>query len=217
MIPFCSKDQLSFRIAFGNKSRVGKDEACSYLQHKYDAKQVRFASALYDCQNYILERLNLPKTKDPRLLQLLGEGLRNLYGRDIWLNQVVNYINTLPSRECIVVPDLRHKNEADALKKLGFTLVKITRKNRPIDRDPNHISEIDLDEYPFDYKIENDGTLEEFYDKVETLLLIIIHRRLISKKWEEILRQTESGMPMYMDTIDKKYNQQNIEADDRTQ
>ena len=163
----------NFRIAFGNKSRVGKDESCKYLMEKYQAQEVRFASSLYDCQNCILQRLGLPLNKNPQLLQLLGEGCRNIFGRDIWLEQTIKYIETLDQNKPIVIADLRHKNEAAAMKKLGFTLVKINRRDRPIDRDPNHISEVDLDNYPFDYEIDNNGTLEELYGKLESRIRVL--------------------------------------------
>ena len=159
---------MSFRLAFGNKSRVGKDESATYLKKKYEAKEVRFASALYDCQNLVLERLGLPLVKNPQLLQLLGEGCRGIFGRDIWLTQALSQINSIDGS--IVVPDLRHKNEALALKSLGFTVVKINRRDRPIDRDPHHISEVDLDDFPFDVTIDNNGTLEELYEKLERLV-----------------------------------------------
>jgi dephospho-CoA kinase len=68
---------------------------------------------------------------------------------------------------------LRFKNETNYLKKMGFQLWRINateenRKNRiETERDFNHISETDLDDYKeFDIIIENNDSLKEFEQKI---------------------------------------------------
>ena len=158
-----------YRIAFGHQARVGKDSACNYLSSKFqNSIIIRFASPVYNIAEQIQMQLNKSLEKNPRLLQLIGLGLREVYGDDIWSSQVESQIQSLTTQN-IFIPDLRFKNEADMLKKHGFLLVKIIRKNREIDRDPRHKSEIDLEDYPFDLVIENDGTINEFYNKLDKL------------------------------------------------
>lgn len=151
------------KIAFGHKCRSGKDTACDYLVSKYGGKKLTIAAPLYQIANYIQMTLGKTVKKDPVLLQTIGQSLRQLYGDNIWIDRLGN------PAENVFVSDLRYKNEAAALKARGFTLVKIVKLDRTIDRDPNHMSEIDLDDYQFDYVIENNGTLDEFYQKLDCI------------------------------------------------
>ena len=155
------------RIAFGHKARVGKDECCKYLKSRYNGDILAFSDTLYEVCYGIQKTLNSNQQKDPKLLQFIGEGFRKLYGEDIWVNKLVEKIN--PDNDTYV-SDLRYPNEFQKLKDLGFITVKINRPNRIIDRDPNHISEIALDNYKFDYEIDNDGTLEDLYNKLNKLM-----------------------------------------------
>ena len=157
------------RIAFGHKARTGKDAAAKYMQSKYGGHILRFASPVYDIHNFILQRLDIPIIKNPKLLQFLGEGLKEVFEDNaLWAKELdrelAQYCDTN-----IFIPDLRFKCEFQMLKDRGFTTVKINRSNRPIDRDPNHKSEIDLDDITFDYVIDNDKTLDEFYLKLEQI------------------------------------------------
>ena len=155
------------RIAFGHKARVGKDECCRYLRDMYLGDVLAFSDTLYEVCYGIQNSLGIPRKKDVKLLQFVGEGFRKLYGEDIWINKLVEKIN--PDNDTYV-SDLRYPNEFQKLKDLGFITVKINRPNRIIDRDPNHISETALDNYKFDYEIDNDGTLEDLHDKLDKLI-----------------------------------------------
>jgi len=66
----------------------------------------------------------------------------------------------------IVVTDCRYLDELIALKTLGATAVHIKRDNLPVS--DLHSSELELDAYHhlFDYTIENNGTLEEYQEKI---------------------------------------------------
>lgn len=67
-----------------------------------------------------------------------------------------------------VITDLRFKNEAEAIKKRKGSLVRVERKG--LMTASNHISEIELDGYEFDYVIQNDGTIQELIEKVKKML-----------------------------------------------
>ncbi len=127
----------------------------------------------------ILKRgpLNNRGIKTPWLLQFIGAGFRTILGKNIWVNIAREKIMDLTQDgKNICVPDLRFKNEAAMLREFKFTLIDIDRPNRPIDRNVNDISEIDLDGYPFDMTIMNDLTLDDFYNKLRANVLgITIH------------------------------------------
>lgn len=175
-------NQIRF-IALGHQARVGKDTFAEYVRSKVThCYVIAFSDDLYICMWAIQDALGVPRHKDPKLLQSLGEGMKTVYGSDIWVNRVeqriidimsriIHDITTAPAKSItIVVTDMRFKTEREMLLRNNFKTIKITRKNRVIDRDPNHISEIDLQDEPFDYHIANDGTVEEFYAQIDAIL-----------------------------------------------
>ncbi len=167
-------EEISVCVAFGNKARVGKDFACEFFRDdilKGSAQVLRISSPLYDITRSIQENLGFKVEKDPKLLQFVGQGMREVYGENVWMNQIKFKIEKCKAdgQKNFLVPDLRYKHDAQVLKSLGFVLVQIIRPDRIIDRDQNHISEVELDDFQFDYTICNDGSLEEFKYKLREL------------------------------------------------
>ena len=67
-----------------------------------------------------------------------------------------------------VITDCRFKNEAEAVKLKGGFIVRVNRPGvNPIN---NHDSEVELDNYHFDYVINNDGSLYDLRNKVKALI-----------------------------------------------
>jgi hypothetical protein len=236
------------RAAFGNKSRVGKDECCSHCGHKHKSNCIRIAEPVYDISEMIrtfvltarhmqLESLNILTTKTSEylvkrstkeiqlfnpsiggrilkflnrkflpeflkrerltieesgkeedrlgnfnikgakcgwLLQLVGNGMREYIDEDLWVKiaeiRIQEMLSTDP-KASITIPDLRYPNEAAMLKKHGFILIRVNRKNRVIDRDPKHPSETALDNFTgWDAEIQNDYSLEILHMMVDHIL-----------------------------------------------
>ncbi len=160
------------RIAISGKQRVGKDTLAEYLCNitYSETERFSFAKAIYDIAGFIQKRLSKPVEKDRLLLRTLGEFLKNLYGRDVWIKCVLGEIERC--KDNIIVTDVRFKEEFNSLKELGFVMIRIKRNNNEED---NHISETDLDDYEkkFDFIIENNGSLYDlkkeaynFYSKL---------------------------------------------------
>ena len=77
------------RIALGGKSRSGKDTTAAIfkkLNKKFEL--ISFSSTVYKCMYAIQTVLNFEQKKEPALLQLLGEGLRSIYGEELFVNIV---------------------------------------------------------------------------------------------------------------------------------
>lgn len=107
------------------------------------------------------------------LLQMIGADFRNIVDQNIWVNIASDNIAAVLSRDPnanICCPDVRFPNEYEMLENAGFALVKINRKNRPIDRDPNHLSETALDKHPFHIVIDNDSTLDAYIATLDLTL-----------------------------------------------
>lgn len=65
------------------------------------------------------------------------------------------------------VTDMRFPNEYDAIKSRSGIVIRINRPGVPVN---DHPSETSLDNFKFDYVINNDGTLEDFKLKIEDCL-----------------------------------------------
>lgn len=161
------------RLALGYQSRVGKDTFASYVNYEHGCNILSFARGVYQVTNSIQTILGKPVEKDATLLQIIGTKLREHYGENVWIDRVarsIDEITTADPNANIIVTDMRFKNEMNWLKDHGFITIKITRNDRIIDRDPRHISEIDLEGAEFDYYIENNGTRDEYYSTIDEIL-----------------------------------------------
>ena len=108
------------------------------------------------------------KSFSPRdSLILIGTTLgRNQIHQDIWVETVFNRYNSSHNQN-LVITDVRFPNEYNAIKKRGGILIRIERHNT---YRIEHESETSLDTYPFDYVIENNGTIEELKEKVKKII-----------------------------------------------
>lgn len=102
--------------------------------------------------------------------------MRDSYKKDVWIKSLLLELKNKPGN--YIVTDVRFKNEADALKDNSAFLVRVSRKDNPVaknsNRDLNHPSETDLDNYSkFNYHIDNDGSLKDLEANVITLLSIL--------------------------------------------
>ncbi|MFS8158836.1 MAG: hypothetical protein ACMG6E_01230 [Candidatus Roizmanbacteria bacterium] len=172
-------------IAFSGKYKVGKDTAAELVQQETEStglrvQQLKFAANLKVVvatitgtsidDNYseegkakLVPALNKTLGK---LQQDVGIILRQHLHPDIWVIPVLQQC-LRGAREGIdltIISDCRFKNEANAIREAGGKVIRINRDIESYDgRDPNHISETDLDDYPdFDAVILNDGTIEQF-------------------------------------------------------
>lgn len=159
---------MPLRVAFGHKARSGKDTAIDYLIQTRGGVRLRNAESLYDVCKTIQTTIGVEVRKNPLLLQDIGMAIRGIYGADVWVNTQIAKLN---DRENFFVADVRFKNEFKKYRENGFILVRIDRDEslRANDRDPKHISEVDLDDVEFDIVIKNNGTLEEFYEKLKLI------------------------------------------------
>jgi len=97
-------------------------------------------------------------------LQTLGDTLRSHLGADV-LERVV--LDNLPDR-CIVT-DCRLRSEAQAIVDLGGIVIRIERPG--VGPANGHHSETELDDWPFDATVLNDGTAADLAGAVADLSL----------------------------------------------
>lgn len=169
-------------IGLSGKFGVGKDTAADWIVKQWpEYRVVPFADALkrvvaiMTCTSYESQFTREGKAHVPpgykesvgRYQQILGQLGREHFREDVWVNIALQH----PAKYKII-PDVRHANEADAIKAAGGIVIRIVRKGIILNdgRDPTHISETALDNYQFDNLINNNGSLEDFKRNLFALL-----------------------------------------------
>jgi hypothetical protein len=160
-------------IGIGHKARHGKDTAAERILRSTGgvARKYSFGTGLYAVARALFNMT----AKDAPLLQALGTEVGRRHDNDRWIRTTYWQIRDERPR-IAVLADVRFPNEADFVKSMGGTLIKVTRLDagtaKPYittDRDPNHPSEVALDGYTnWDYRLEayNVDDLREHVDNV---------------------------------------------------
>lgn len=131
------------------------------------------------------------------LLQKLGTDLlRNQLHSEVWVNALfskyrdnVDFNKNLPPNKNWIISDVRFPNEAKAVKNkggiiirinrdlviggddYGFTKVSVNQAEKDGIIKPQHISETALDNYDFDWIIDNNGSIEDLIVKTKEMLI----------------------------------------------
>lgn len=180
MFKTISNTGCKIKIAFGHKMRVGKDTACAHLINKYGGNHLSFAMPLYDIQRYAQQRCGFFEEKDREFLQYIGTDWARNKDPDVWVRLA---LQDHMQDENIFLSDLRFKNEFYALKNSGWFCVKIVRPNENKEEKVNeHESETSLDsvdDKEWNYIIQNDKNIKDFYNNLDNLYL---------KIWRELNR-----------------------------
>lgn len=171
-------------IGLSGYARSGKDTIAKYLVDNHGFKRVAFADAirnmLLDINPYVgfgpsnsshtsladlVSVVGWEKAKEHlevrRLLQDLGVSARTYLGEDVWIRAA---LRTPSSGENIVITDVRFTNEADAIKALGGRLWRVVRPG--VTAVNNHVSETQMNNYPVDELIMNDGDIKRLENEV---------------------------------------------------
>ncbi len=174
-------------LGFTGHMAAGKTTAVTYLQEKYDAHSHRFSTPLRD----ILTRLHKPGSRDN--LQTLSQILREHFGEDLLAKIIAEDVQADTS-SLIVLDGIRRQADIQYLREIpGFMLITISadverrfqrisiRSENPDDqgktleefkkeheREPEQ--QIDDVSRTADISIDNNGSLENLYTKLDQLI-----------------------------------------------
>ena len=174
-------------VGLGAKSRVGKDTVADYLADLYGFQKGAFAARLKEAAKIICSWTDrhvygeLKEVVDPfwgwtprDFLQRLGtEGVRNVFGENTWVKATMFGIeDDLKLGYPHVLTDVRFPQEAAAILEAGGELWRIDRPgSETMSTAGKHSSETAMEGFEgWTHVIENDGTLEDLYRKVDALL-----------------------------------------------
>lgn len=169
-------------IALIGRARSGKDTVAARLVERHGFTRVAFADRLKDAvlaldplifnTVHLAEMVELngwevakshPEVR--RVLQHYGQAIREIDPR-FWIRAA---FPAMQGRTHVVVSDVRYRNEADALRSAGFTLVRITRPGEPLSVGSDHVSENELTNYPTSLTLVNSGSLADLRTRADTL------------------------------------------------
>jgi dephospho-CoA kinase len=178
-------------LVIGLVGRIGsgKTTVSKYLQDNHGAKEHRFSQILMD----ILDRLYLPHERAH--LQNLGKSLRAELGEDVIVNAFKMDLEKDQS-DILIVDGIRYENEVELLKgfKNSFLIFVAAqpeiRYQRAVARGEKGEAEITYEQFleseeaetekhieairgSADYIIDNSGTLDELYKKVEGIIEVL--------------------------------------------
>lgn len=193
----CTREQLE-DIDFKNSKLP--DEWIRYYYVSIDGQKSKlyntYDEAFKDCPKvfHLVEQKHLTYRE---LLQILGTDLlRNQLHENVWVNALMNkykpFIEGYPTlikskgeplvegviygmgkaiNPNLIITDCRFTNEAKAIKDRGGIMIRVNREDITGQHKLNpHNSETALDDYNFDYVIDNFGTIEELIAKVRVIL-----------------------------------------------
>lgn len=171
------------RIALIGRARSGKDSVAARLVSQHGYTRVAFADRLKECvlsldpliygTMHLAEMVELngwetakshPEVR--RVLQHFGQGVRDI-DPGFWIRAA---FPAMHGKTRVVVSDVRYRNEADALRSAGFTLVRITRPRLPLGAGSEHVSENELASYPTSLNIVNGASLADLHAKADALV-----------------------------------------------
>lgn len=182
---------MIYVIGISGKAGGGKDTLAEHMTLKLrgadiGAETMHFAKALKDYGRTYFGEICDPVVKDPvsrAVLQGIGQMFREVVSQDYWVERVVDKIKneadtytTRFSDYFILIPDVRHPNEADFVKHalnkdsiggydITTAVVRINGRTSLKGEAAEHISETALDNYEdFDFVYENTGTLEGLFE-----------------------------------------------------
>ena len=106
--------------------------------------------------------------KSPReILQLMGTNfVRQMINKDFWTLRMEEELSKVELRRNIVIDDIRFRNEAALVKKLGGTTIKIQR-NTGHENDGHESENID---FPVDYVVDNNTTVDAMERQLARIL-----------------------------------------------
>lgn len=160
-------------IALSGKKRSGKDTfyeiVSEYMKtHRPEIPVLRFSFA-ESVKEYALKYFNVDvsaekdKEKIRFVLQGIGQMIREEVDKNYWVNTVEERMHAADAKYdnyIGIITDTRYKNEAGWAMQKADHLIRILNPASPTN--DFHASEVELDDFPFEEFIDNNGSLEDY-------------------------------------------------------
>lgn len=178
-------------VGVSGRKRHGKDTIADHLVEKYGFTKIRFADAVrevaldidpivsaatiagslrtYRLSDFVTDHGWEQAKEHPevrRTLQRVGTEAIRKQMPDFWTTVALE--KAYHVKGPVVICDVRFKNEVEAIDawEPGAPTIRVVRPGYADDGD-THISETELDDYPFEHVIYNDGSIEDLHKAVD--------------------------------------------------
>lgn len=164
-------------ITISAKAQHGKDTTAEFFKEIAENNGEKVLIVHYaDYLKYLCkEWFGWDGVKDEKgrsILQKVGTDLARNNHPDIWVNVIVESLKAFGQEyDYVLIPDCRFPNEIAVMKNnFDTTSLRVTRmgfKSNLTNEQKNHISEIALDDYCFDYRINTVSGLDALRNRVK--------------------------------------------------
>ena len=172
------------------KARHGKDTVAEIIRNYYEESNlkilnIQYSSYIKDYAKKISNWDGSEETKPRELLQQLGTNvIREKIDNLFFVKRIIDDIKVYKYFfDAITISDARFKVEVDMPKQNHKNIIAI-HVDRPnfdnglTEEQKKHPTEVDLDDYDkYDYKIVNDGTIEDLKEKVIKIIREVENER----------------------------------------
>lgn len=176
------------RIGILGEIRAGKDTVADLIIRELDRNNNRgtrvlaFVTGIHDVLHLTMPEI-YEDGKPRQALQHTGQALRQIKG-DVWIDYLFNskeFREAEMLEQNIIITDVRQPNEVKRLQAKGFKILKVTapisvRMSRAMasgdsfdESDFEHETEMYVRVSPYDYLIDNSGSLEDLERKVKVI------------------------------------------------
>jgi len=190
------KAYVKMAYAHELKNRVQKDFDLSYEQlwgnekESYDKRYPKERSAPPYClgnrnDGKGLEVLEERKYWTSReVMQAYGQFFRTI-DYDFWVEELFNTIEEKEYKN-VIITDLRHVNEVDAVVDRGGCHIRVERKDKDKVHNEQHISETALNGgHKVDFIVRNYGTLEDLKSTAKTVVMFLLDSEKAFNKFKK--------------------------------
>jgi hypothetical protein len=181
---------LPLLVGIGHRARQGKDTLASLIHACAPAETT--IMRLADPLKMYARMTGLMNGKDSGLLQKLGLLFRQHCHEDFFIQQLEYRIQDEPAK-IILLSDLRYRNELAWIRQhqgIAIRVHRLTPDGAPYfaaDRDPDHVSECELDDATFDYEITaRTGDLSALTEAANRLWCDVIAPRAKGQPWNSV-------------------------------
>lgn len=151
----CSDWDLHLQMAFARKLKA----ICAILIGEQDASKLE--NAYFKSSKLPVEWDNPEPMTVRQMLQIVGTGaMRDVLHPNVWVNAL--FADYKEDSKWIIT-DMRFPNEFAAVKERGGICIRV---DRDACEKSDHLSETALDNYVFDFKIINNGTIHDLIDSI---------------------------------------------------
>jgi len=159
-------------VLISGKAGHGKDTLAKLMKEELEKRGekvliIKFGDAVKWFAREYYGYTGVKDAKERSLLQYIGTEMMRSYDEYYWGRFVSEFIAANKDFTYALIPDWRFKSEKVAIAEdndICYTL-RIVRSNfknpNMTEEQLNHISEVELDKYNFDYIIYNDGDLDQ--------------------------------------------------------